>query len=148
MQGTVWGSMLCKTTMDKLGQLVYKRSDLTYKYKGVVEIPTLGMVDDILSVQKCSEDAVKINAVINGFIEGKKLTLSNKKCNRIHIENKRTRNAKNCPDLKVHENQMKTSLEEKYLGDVVNTSGTIRKTVEERKNKGYGIVSVIIAILE
>ena len=100
MQGTVWGSLLCTATMDKLGQLVYKRSDLTYKYKGVVEIPTLGMVDDILSVQKCSEDAVKINAVINGFIEGKKLTLSNKKCHRIHIENKRTRNANNCPDLR------------------------------------------------
>ena len=43
---------------------------------------------------------------------------------------------------------MKTSLEEKYLGDLVNTSGTIRKTVEERKNKGYGIVSESTAILE
>ena len=71
MQGTVWGSLLCTATMDKLGQLVYERSELTYKYKGVVEIPTLGMVDDILSVQKCSKDAVRINAVINGFIEGK-----------------------------------------------------------------------------
>ena len=45
MQSTMWGSLLCTATMDKLGQLVYKRSDLTYKYKGVVEIPTLGMVD-------------------------------------------------------------------------------------------------------
>ena len=36
----------------------------------------------------------------------------------------------------------------KFLGDLVNTSGTIRKTVEERRNKGYGIVTEIIAILD
>ena len=40
-----------------------------------MEIPTLGMVDNILSVHKYSEDAVRIDKVINGFIEGKKLTL-------------------------------------------------------------------------
>jgi hypothetical protein len=48
----------------------------------------------------------------------------------------------------VHDSEMKESSEKKYLGDLINTSGTIRKTVEERRNKGYGIVSEIIAILE
>ena len=43
---------------------------------------------------------------------------------------------------------MENSLEEKYLGDLVNSTGTIRKTVEERKNKGYGIVSEIVDILD
>ena len=62
--------------MDKLGQLVYKNQDLLYKYKGVVETPSLGMVDDILSIQKCSNDTVKMNAIINSFVEGKKLKLS------------------------------------------------------------------------
>ena len=33
MQGTVWGSLLCTASMDKLGQQVYKNSDLIYKYK-------------------------------------------------------------------------------------------------------------------
>lgn len=31
---------------------------------------------------------------------------------------------------------------------MVNSSGTIRQTIEERKNKGYGIVSEILAILD
>ena len=53
MQGTVWGSLLCTATMDKLGKLVYSNSDLTYKYKGAVEIPSLCMVDDVLTVQGC-----------------------------------------------------------------------------------------------
>ena len=50
MQGTVWGSLFCTATMDKLGKLVYKDKELVYKYKGVVDTPCLGMVDDILSI--------------------------------------------------------------------------------------------------
>ena len=74
----VWGSLLCTATMDKLGQLAYNNDELTYKYKGVVDTPSLGMVDDVLSIQKCSGDALKANAVINAFVETKKLKLSNK----------------------------------------------------------------------
>ena len=71
MQGTVWGSIFCTATMDKLGKFVYNNDDLVYKYKGVVDTPTLGMVDDIMSIQKCSQSAIKTNAVINAFIETK-----------------------------------------------------------------------------
>ena len=52
MQGTVWGSLLCTSTMDRLGQLMYSDPKLIYKYKGVVDTPSLGMVDDILCIQK------------------------------------------------------------------------------------------------
>ena len=72
MQGTVWGSLFCTTSMDKLGKMVYQNENLLYKYKNEVGIPTLGMVDDILSITKCSTDTVKTNGVINGFIESKK----------------------------------------------------------------------------
>ena len=50
-----------------------KNSNLIYKYKGKVDTPCLGMVDDILCVQKCSSDTANINTVVNAFIEGKKL---------------------------------------------------------------------------
>ena len=33
MQGTVWGSLFCTTTMDKLGKLSYENEELLYKYK-------------------------------------------------------------------------------------------------------------------
>ena len=42
---------------------------------------------------------------------------------------------------------MKNSTKEKYLGDLI-TDGTIRKTIEDRKNRGYGIVNEILAILD
>ena len=38
MQGTVWGSLCCTTTMDKLGKLVYQNEELLYKYKNEVSI--------------------------------------------------------------------------------------------------------------
>ena len=65
MQGTVWASFLCTVTMDKIGQFEYKHPELTYKYKGVIETPSLGMVDDVLCVQKCSTQTVKTNSIIN-----------------------------------------------------------------------------------
>ena len=147
MQGTVWGSLFCTATMDKLGKLVYKKEDLLYKYKGVVDTPTLGMVDDILSVQKCSQKSLLINSVINGFIESKKLTLSSSKCNRIHISKKKE-DLNECTNLKVHNENMNNSKQEKYLGDIVDRSGKIRATIEERKSKGYAIVAEILAILD
>ena len=72
MQGTVWGSLFCTTTMDKIGQMMYENKELLYRYKDLVEIPSLGMVDDIMSIQKCSANTVANNAVINAFMERKK----------------------------------------------------------------------------
>ena len=80
MQGTVWGSLFCTTTMDKIGKMMYENKELLYRYKDLVEIPSLGMVDDIMSIQKCSGNTVANNAVINAFIERKKLKLSQTKC--------------------------------------------------------------------
>ena len=120
MQGTVWGSLCCTASMDKLGKLVYNNTDLLYKYKGEVDIPSLGMVDDILSIQRCS------NAVVNAFIESKNLTLSKAKCDRIQIDKKQTK-AKECFKLKVHDGPMAESTKEKYLGDIVDESGKIKK---------------------
>ena len=133
---------MCTTTMDKLGELAHENADLLYMYKGLVAVPPICMVDDVLSLQKCT-DSTKINAVINAFVELKKLTLSYDKCSRIHVGKK----TEQCPELKVHNAKMKDSTQEKYLGDLVNTTGNIKETVADRVAKGYGIVSEIKAIL-
>ena len=58
--------------MDKLAQMVYKEKTLVYLYKGVAEVPTLEMVDDVLTVSKCLATAVAMNATVNAFLENKK----------------------------------------------------------------------------
>ena len=147
MQGAVWGSLICTSTMEKLAQIMYKNPKLIYKYKGKVETPCLGMVDDILCLQKCSDATVNVNTVVNAFIEGKKLKFSNKKCSRIHVQKKKLKTEPECLKIKVHEESMRNSNKEKYLGDVIS-NGKIRSTIEERRNKGFGLVNEILAILD
>ena len=58
-----------------------------------MEIPSLGMVDDIMSIQKCSANTVANNAVINAVMERKKLKLlSQTKCKRMHIKRANKKN--------------------------------------------------------
>ena len=125
MQGSVWGSICCVVLMDKLGKLAYKHPELLYYYKGVVACPPLQMVDDILGVQKCSPQSVHLNTVINTFMEHQKLTLSKNKCHNIHIGSK----ANTCRNLRVHKSRMKESKSEKYLGDILHNSGTVKLNV-------------------
>ena len=41
--------------MDKLAKIFFKNPDPVYKYKEKVDVPVLGMVDDVLSVTKDSK---------------------------------------------------------------------------------------------
>ena len=52
-----------------------------------------------------------------------------------------------CSELKVHNDKMEDSNREKYLGDILDKTGKIKGTVEERQRRGYGLVAEILAIL-
>ena len=88
MQGTVFGSLICTSVIDKLSKILYSDSKLLYKYRGEVEVPILGMVDDVLNLATCSEQAVLSNATINSFIEHNKLKINPSKCSIVHVEKK------------------------------------------------------------
>ena len=47
----------------------------------------------------------------------------------------------------VQKEQMENSDREKYLGDVIDQSGTIQSTIDKRKTKGDGIVAEILSIV-
>ena len=142
MQGTVWGSLMCTCTMDNLSKEAYRNPDELYKYKGV-SIPPLEMVDDILTVTNV-ENTLNMNERVNTFIEHKNLRLSKTKCHRIHVG----KGHKECPQLKVHEDPMKDSIKEKYLGDIIDQNASIQATIDGRISKGNGIVAEISSILE
>ena len=55
MQGTVWSSSKCTVTMAKLGEISFENP---YKYKGKVDITIMGMIDDVISVEECSNKSV------------------------------------------------------------------------------------------
>ena len=144
MQGTVWASLFCTATIDKLAKLAYKNKELLYMYKGQVSVPPLQMVDDILTVQKCGAASSALNSEVVAFIEQKKLTLGQKKCLKVHIGNK----CDDCCELFVHEEQMNEAQEVKYLGDIINENGKPKATIMQRVNRGYAIVGQIFALLK
>ena len=77
MQGTAFGSLICTIVIDKLAKIFYSGSKLLYNYKGEVEVPISGMVDDVLNV-----------ATIDSFIEHNKLKINPSKCSIVHVEKK------------------------------------------------------------
>ena len=144
MQGNVWGSLKCKTTMDQLNKIILQQDHLAFRYKNNpnIKIGVLGMVDDTLSISRCGNSSVQKNSVINSFIETQKLTLSEEKSVMLHI-GKKKKCQQPCPCLKVHRNTMKEVQSVKYLGDIISVSGTARESIESRRNKGWGKIAEI-----
>ena len=77
-------------------------------------------------------------------MELEKLTLSKTKCHKLHIG----KHHKECSDLFVHGEIMSESKGEKYLGDIVHNSGSIKPNLARRLSRGWGKVSEILAILK
>ena len=146
MQGTSWGTPSCTTSMDDLAVKAYEDPKLLYKYKGEVAIPPLMMVDDVLTVSKCQTDSVIMNSTVNAFMSTKKLKLSTKKCNMIHIQKDSV--DRSCPNLKVNGKTMNKSIKEKYLGDFITESASIKETIKDRVNKANGSINEIVSILQ
>ena len=48
-----------------------------------------------------------------------------------------------CPKLKVHEEIMKVTESETYLGDIINNTAKIKENIQARRDKGFGLVSEI-----
>ena len=143
MQGTVFGSLICTSVIDKLAKIFFSDSKLLYKNMGELDVPLLGMVDDVLNVATCSEQAVLSNATINSFIEHNKLKLNASKCSRVQVGKKKYK----CYDQHVHEDGMKESNREKYLGDFFSSDGKHDSTINERILCAYSYLSEIQALL-
>ena len=78
MQGSVFGPIKSTVTIDTLGRDCEKYNQGLFKYKGVLSILPLALIDDCLGISKCGADAVEMNAILNTKIISKKLRLSAK----------------------------------------------------------------------
>ena len=147
MQGSVWGSLKCTISMDGLNKLALSDKSLQYKYKGDPNVPigVLGFVDDTLGISECGNNAIRKNSVIKSFIETQRQELSKEKSFVVHISRKKC--TVPCPVLKVHSDPMETSTSTKYLGNYISAKGGVNDTIEDRRKKGWGKVSLIMGIL-
>ena len=148
MQGSVWSSLKCTTSMDRMNQTALADEAFKYCYKGDPEVPIgiLGFIDDTLGVSECGSAAIRKNAAINSFIETQRLKLSAEKSVVVHV-GKPNKCTVPCPVLKVHRDPMKDCPSTKYLGNFVSSSGGCEETVEDRRKKGWGKIATIMGIL-
>ena len=145
MQGTVLAGLKCSVSIDSIGKESLENThDILYKYKNCTSIPPLSLIDDIIAVGNCSSDSVKVNATIQGKIQGKQLELSHKKCFKMHVG----KYHECCPVLSVHGQEMKTTASERYLGDIITSDAKITNNITDRYNKGIGYANQILSILK
>ena len=143
-QGDVFGPLLCSKQVDSFGKECLNENKYTYMYKGEVEIPPLGMVDDLLCISECCYKSTMVNSFIKFKTSSKKLQFGVEKCKKIHV-------GKYCEKFKcqtlsvdcwkelevideetgigkfeetcIWEEIMEEKNEEKYLGDIISNDG-------------------------
>ena len=144
MQGSVLSPIKASASIDTIGKECLQKNENIYKYKNLVNIPPLAMVDDIVGIAHCGQKSVKLNTFINSKIEMKKLWLGENKCHQIHVGNKDLI----CPDLMVHDKIMKKVACDKYLGSVVYDDCLNKRNIEAKTSKGMGMINQIMILLE
>jgi hypothetical protein len=168
-QGDVFGPILCSNQVDTFGKECLEEGKYIYSYKGEVEIPPLGMVDDLICISECGHKTSMMNAYINFKTNSKKLQFGGDKCKKLHVGH--LCEEYKCQDLSVDkwtevevtndetgevemedhyagEHIMEEKEEERYLGDVISTDGKNVKNIKARIAKGKGIVNKIITMLD
>ena len=133
----------CSIQIDSIGKYCYIYKTGLYQYKDACFVPPLSMIDDIAGITSCDSDSVVLNGILNSKIESKKQKFHEKKSVFIHIGP----NKQKCHKLKVHESIMTKSESQKYLGDVICSSGMNTLNIKSRKNFGFSTISQIKSIL-
>ena len=144
MQGSVFGPIKATTQIGTLGSDCENYNQGMFLYKNVLNIVPLSFIDDCLGFSYCGAKTVELNAIMNTKITSKKLRLSQEKCNHMHFSKSSSRCYTN---LKVENADMKKTTESSYLGDLLNTNGSVDATIEQRRQKGVGICSQITGIV-
>ena len=65
MQGSVFGPIKSTISIDTLGRDCLKFNKGMFKYKNVLNLTPLALIDDCLRFSKCSADSVELNVIMN-----------------------------------------------------------------------------------
>ena len=85
LQGDVFGPLQCSVQVDTFGKECIEEEKNLYLYKGMVAIPPLAMIDDLISISHCGIKSVVMNSFLNSKSRVKKLQLGIDKCHKLHI---------------------------------------------------------------
>ena len=137
---------------------------LLYKYKGMVSIPSLGLMDDNLTVSEAGFRAEEINIFMNENSATKLLQFNTKKCkylrmgnlNKTSLPNKlevdsweiKYDDQDNIIETEGEKVEMKEEAEIKYLGFVICGNASNVPNILEKKNKAIGTIRSITNMIK
>ena len=168
-QGEPWGPIECSLEVDNIGKESLNTQLDPYKYKGIVEIPALGWIDDVITVSESGYKTARLNSFINAKFALKKLRLGAKKCYMMHVGNNHEdyKNVQLCVDgwsVETVENYDTSELKwedilddtmkeishinsEKYLGQILSNDSKNIQNITKLRNKGIGLKNKVIQML-
>ena len=169
MQGDVLAPLISSLQVDTMGKECLEQKKHLYLFKGIVPIGPLGMVDDLFTISECGFKTSLMNHYINFKTGTKRLQFGASKCIKMHIG--KDKNEVLCKDLFVPgwkveletdpvtgncsqadsfigNQKIEVKDEQLYLGDIISSNGSHTKNVQNRKNKGIGIINQIMQMLE
>ena len=167
-QGDILASLKCCICVDKMAEThVENLAGHLYKYKDVVEVPPLTMVDDTLIPSYCGPNSAMATAHHNSMTNIKKLQFGENKCIKMHIGCKTSICPQNIIDtwgqgsntdvtktildlVDVETDPYKMEMEDnwKYLGDILSSDGKNDFNIKERIKRGLGAVTNICQTLK
>ena len=168
LQGDTWGSLLASVQVDSIGKEVEK-TGLGYRYKDVLPVSLLGLVDDLIGVTDVGFKAQQMNAVLNIRTAEKRLQFGPSKCKSMlvckkkenvlnspltvdtwevgHVDNSVTGDSDLVETFKGLVNIGKTE-NHKYLGFTISSRGDNMVNISVMKNKSIWIIRKIFTRLE
>ena len=143
MQGSVSGGTICSNQISKLCNKAYDEG-CVYMYGGILSIPALAMVDDIMNVSLCdSVDGIDKNVKTDEFIKSKKLEcqVGEGKCQWVHV------GGESCDSVYLaNEKQLTRCKIYKYLGDNIADGWEPLYKKRHDKSLGYAITCQAMCI--
>ena len=168
LQGDTFGPLLASVQVDSIAKEVAK-VDAGYKYKEELDVPILGLIDDIIGISEAGYKAQIVNTILNLKSAEKGLQFGTSKCKKMIIgkETDRVRSNKIHVDKwseKYVENEDtgETELEEtyvgkieieevneyKYLGFTLSSKGNNISNIQSIETKSIGVMRTIMKKLE
>ena len=159
LQGDTFGSILASVQVDNICKSV-ESSGHGIKYKNVLDISVLALVDDMLGVTEPGYKAQQMNAVINAKTAEKRLQFGVSKCktmiigdikhlvnNNLSVDNWKIRHTDKENEDLVETFDGKTTIEEtdkyKYLGFLLSNRGDNMINIKEMRKKSIWVTNKI-----
>ena len=96
MQGDTWACALASAQVDSFGkEMISEEPIFMFQYKGVVPIPLLGQVDDLVGVAEAGYKTKQLNSFVNVKTADKDLQFGPEKCKTMVVSKKQVASFQN-----------------------------------------------------